>query len=157
MTRSTHTQGFDAYSARLNALVDEAQVLMDQLCSISEGQGDAIKSGDIAQVVEIVVNREPVVQSIVRVGEEIGAFIADPSMIDRVDDADRAAALGRISSIEHAMKRLRERDAKDQQLMEEARDGLADQLAGMGTNQNALRAYSNRTGTPNPILQDRQG
>lgn len=157
MTKLADKHGFDAHSTRLSTLVDEAQSMMDQLCTLSAGQSEAIQSGDIARVVEIVVGREPVVQNIVRVGEEIGAFIADPAMISTISDEDRASALKRISSIEHAMKRLRERDAQDQRLMEMARDGLADQLAEMGAGQNALRAYSKRSGTPNPILQDRQG
>ena len=156
MTKSTYTPG-DAHAARLNSLVDEAQALMDQLCTISNGQSEAIQAGDVAQIVEIVTIREPVVRGLVCVGEEIGAFIEDPKMIAQVSDADRSEALKRISLIEHTMKRLRERDDQDQKLMESARDTLADQLASMGTNQNALRAYSSRPSTPNPILQDRQG
>lgn len=157
MTKSTDTTHFPTNAARLGSLVDEAQSLMDQLCAISTGQSEAIEVGDVAQIVEIVVKREPVVQGLVSVGEEIGAFIENPDAIAKVSTQERDEAMRRIALIEHAMKRLRERDAHDQKQMEAARDKMAGQLASMGTNQNALRAYSSRTGTPNPILQDREG
>tara|TARA_R110002072_G_scaffold42064_19_gene118446 strand:+ start:30845 stop:31330 length:486 start_codon:yes stop_codon:yes gene_type:complete len=161
MTGSAHSQENNAHAtpqaARLSSLVDEAQGLMDELVSISVGHTDAIKGGDVAKIVEIVSTREPIVASLVRVGEEIGAFIADPDAIAKVGDAECEQAFKRIGAIEHTMKRLRERDAQDQILMESARDQLAGQLAGMGTGKTALRAYKPNQGTPNPILQDRQG
>ncbi len=157
MTGQNNTTPSDAHASRLNSLVNEAQELMDQLCTLSEGQSKAIESGDIAQIVEVVSSREPVVLGLVSVGEEIAAFIQDPGMIASVHDTDRKEALGRIASIEQAMKRLREQDAQDQHMMESARDKLAQQISGTGANQNALRAYSNRSSTPNPILQDREG
>jgi len=161
MTKSSNTPDSDAsassQAARLSSLVDQAKTLMDQLCDISNVQTDAIKSGEIDQVVEIVAKREPLVRGLVCVGEEIGAFITDPKMIGAVDDVQRSNALDRIASIEQSMKKLREHDAQDQKLMESARDGLANQLASMGAGMNALRAYTSRTATPSPILQDRQG
>lgn len=161
MTKSTNTHDSDVpagtQTARLSSLVDQAKTLMDQLCDISSTQSDAIKSGDIDQIVEIVTKREPMVRGLVCIGEEIGVFISDPKMIGAVDDTQRSDALNRIASIEQSMKELREHDAQDQKLMESTRDGLADQLASMGAGMNALRAYTSRTATPNPILQDRQG
>ena len=144
-------------ASRLSSLVDEASSLMDQLSTLSEAQRESVTKGDVEQIIEVVSAREPVVRQIVRVGEEIGAFINDPKMVSRLSDTDRDAALKRIALIEHAMKRLRERDAQDQVRMEEARDGLANQLSGMGAGQSALRAYSTKAKTPNPILQDRKG
>ena len=157
MTDSAQKPSSHGPSARLDSLVDQAQDLMGQLSAVSNGQGMAIESGDIAKVVEIVTIREPIVRGLVNVGEEIGAFIQDPKMISKMSQRDQDGALKRIALIELAMKRLREQDAKDQGLMEAARDAMANELASMGTNQSALRAYSGRSATPNPILQDRQG
>jgi len=160
MTESTHTPGFGAHDAhyeRINSLIDQAQKLMDRLCAIGEEQRDAIRSGEVDRMVEMVATREPIVRTLVRVGEEIGAFLEDPGMVSRLSDTDRVNALGRIDSIRQVMESLRARDEQDQKLMEKTRDGLADQLATTGTNQSALRAYSGRSSTPNPILQDRQG
>ena len=142
--------------SRLNGLVDQAGELMDQLAEISAGQSEAIQAVDVERVVDFVSRREPIVRRLVVVGEEIAA------VIEAIDGggqshSEHQDALLKITSIEHAMKRLREQDARDQQLMEEARDRLASQLASTGTNQSALRAYSSRGGTPNPVLQDRQG
>ncbi len=143
--------------ARLTTLVDQAGELMDQLSSISDGQRDAIKAVDVEQIVEYVARREPVVSQLVTVGEEIAAVIQSFDEGLQKPDVSYNDALTKIASIEHAMKRLREQDAQDQQLMEEAREKLASQLASTGTNQNAMRAYSSRPNTPNPTLQDRQG
>ena len=145
------------HSARLHSLIDEAQVFMDQLGTMGEQQSQAIESGDVVQILELVGSREPIVRGLVDVGEEIGAFIQDPDAINKVSVEQREDAMGRIAKIEHAMKRLRERDASDQVQMQAVRDQMAGQLSSMGTGQSALRAYSARTGTPNPILQDRQG
>ncbi len=157
MTKPDLTPKLNAPGARLHSLVDQAQILMDQLTVLSDGQSEAIEGGDVAQIVEIVSKRDPVVHGLVNVGEEIGAFIEDPEMIAKVSDNERSKAMARIASIEHAMKRLRERDAQDQVQMKATRDAMAEQLSNMGTNQSALRAYSGRPSTPNPILQDRQG
>lgn len=157
MTDSAHISETHPSSSRLHSLIDEAQVFMDQLGSMSEKQSQAIDSGDVVQILELVNSREPIVRGLVCVGEEIGAFIQDPSALSKVSEQQREDAMDRIAKIEHAMKRLRERDARDQELMGSVRDQMASDLASMGTNQNALRAYSTRSGTPNPILQDRQG
>ena len=157
MTKQAQNLGQEPHGTRLNSLVDEAQALMDQLGAISDGQHYAIRSGDIAQVLEVISKREPVVNGLVSVGEEIEAFIKDPGMLAKVPSDERSAALERITLIEIAMGKLREHDAQDQKIMESTRDGLASQLAGMGTGKSALRAYSSRTSTPNPTLHDRQG
>ncbi len=157
INRSNPSAHSSLESARLNSLVEKAKVLMDQLSAIAVRQTDAIESGDIEQIVEIVTKREPVVRGLVCVGEEIDAFISNPEAIALVNERERSKAFDRISSIEHAMRKLRERDVQDQKLMESTRDRLADELGSMGTGMSALRAYTTRSATPNPILQDRQG
>ncbi|HSG63805.1 MAG TPA: flagellar export chaperone FlgN [Gammaproteobacteria bacterium] len=144
-------------AARLDALLEEAGTLVDQLEAVGEQQHHAIESGQVHQIVEIVETRDPLVRSLVRVGEELNAFIEDGDARACLDDDVMERALRRIAIYEHTMKRLRERDAKDQQLMEQARDKIASQLASMGSGKNALRAYSSRSTTPNPIMQDRRG
>jgi len=144
-------------SSRLQSLVDEAKSLLDKLNSLSDGQRDAIESGDVEQIVEIVTCREPIVRGLVCVGEEIGAFIENPDTIGQIGQAERQIALDRIVLIENDMAKLRERDQQDQVLMQTTRDRIAEQLSGMGNNQTALRAYSSKANTPNPILHDREG
>ena len=161
MTKPIHTPDLEPKPpcglTRLNALVDEAAMLMDQLGAISTDQHQAVESGDVAQIVEVVSKREPIIRGLVCVGEEIEAFINNPQAIASVGKDACADALDRIAKIEHAMKKLRERDARDQKRMESTRDALAEQLGSMGKGKNALRAYTSRSSTPNPILQDRQG
>ena len=144
-------------SPRLQSLIDEAQSLMDKLDSLSEGQRDAIESGDVDQIVEIIKSREPIVRGLVCVGEEIGVLIDNPKMLGAIEQSQRKNALDRIALIEESMTKLRKRDQEDQILMETTRDRIAEQLSGMGNNQSALRAYSSKAKTPNPILHDRQG
>lgn len=147
----------EAIGARLGAMVDEAQVLIDQLGLISEQQQGAIREGDVERIVEVVAQRDPLVRRLVDVGGDIGALIENKPLMGEVSDALRDELLRRIANIEHAMKKIRERDARDQQVMESARDKMAKQLAGMGAGRTALRAYSTRKGTPNPTMQDRRG
>lgn len=144
-------------SSRLNSLVDQAGSLMDQLSEMSETQSQAIQAVDIDKIVEYVSRREPVIGQLVIVGEEIEAIISTIDQRNQSSSVSYKAALAKITTIEHAMKRLREQDARDQQSMEAAREKLSDQMASSGTNQSALRAYSAKPATPNPILQDRQG
>lgn len=144
-------------AARLGALLDEAGTLVDQLGAVGEQQSHAIESGQVRQIVEIVATREPIVRALVRVGEELGALIEDDSTRAMLGDEVMERALRRMAVYEHTMKRLRERDARDQQRMERTRDQLASQLAGMGSGKSALRAYSLRPQTPNPTMQDRRG
>ena len=143
--------------ARLDSLIEQAQSLMAQLVTLSKDQSQVIESGDVAQIIEIVSLREPVVQGLVSVGEEIGAFIENKQAMESLQSKDRDEAFSRIASIEETMKLVRDRDAQDQRAMEKARDSMSGQLAVMGTNRSALKAYSSRSGTPGPILQDREG
>ncbi len=157
MTASPQQWDAQSLGQRIDALLDEAQGLIDRLRVVSDHQQGAVESGDVARIVEVVSQREPLVSSIVRVGEEIGAFIENRELMALVPEPSRSEALRRISGFEHAMKLLRERDARDQRLMEQARDRLAGQLSGMSHGKSALRAYSTRARTPDPIMQDRRG
>jgi flagellar biosynthesis/type III secretory pathway chaperone len=143
--------------ARLESLLEETGTLVEQLEAVSSQQQHAIESGQVQQIVEVVAKREPVVQGLVRVGEELGAFIEDPSTRSAIGDQAYNAALRRIAGYEHTMKRLRERDAQDQDRMQAARDQLASQLASMGSGRSALKAYSVRSKATNPTMQDRRG
>jgi len=143
--------------SRLESLLDEAGTLVDQLQAVGAEQRHAIESGQVQQIVEVVAKRDPIVQSMIRVGEELGAFIEDPTTKSALSEQTLSSVLLRIAGYEHTMKRLREQDAKDQVLMEQTRDKLAAQLAGMGSGQSALRAYSSKSTPPNPIMQDKRG
>lgn len=143
--------------SRLESLLDEAGVLVDQLQAVGAEQRHAVESGQVQQIVEVVAKRDPIVQSMIRVGEELGAFIEDPTTKTTICEQTLNGALLRIAGYEHTMKRLREQDARDQAQMEQTRDKLAAQLAGMGSGKSALRAYSSRSSTPNPIMQDKRG
>jgi len=158
MTAST-PQPRDARTieSRLDGLIERARDLMEQLTAVSDQQSDAIRSGDVAKIIEIIAQREPLVAQIVDVGEEIGAIVENDELMGVLGREKQGEALRRISTIEHAMKRLRERDGRDQELMVETRDAMARQLAGMGSGKSALRAYSTRSQTPDPIMQDRRG
>jgi len=157
MTSTAQTPSDGALGDRLSTLVDRAQSLVNRLEALSASQSEAISSGQIEQIVELVTSREPLVSEIVTVGEEIGAILVDPDFGSQMNEQVHAQTLDQISQIELVMHRLRDRDAQDQKHMESTRDELARQLVEMGSAQNALRAYSGRQGTPNPILQDRQG
>lgn len=157
MTASPQQWDAQTLGHRVEALLDEAQALIDRLGLISASQRDAVESGDVVRIVEVVAQREPLVRAIVRVGEEIGALVENPRLVAMLPDDQRTGALGRIGALEHTMKHLREQDAHDQQLMERARDRLAEQLSGMGTGKTALKAYSARPANPNPTMQDRRG
>ncbi len=143
--------------ARLEALLTHAGTLIEQLEAVGNQQRHAIESEQVQQIVEVVAIREPIVRGMVEVGEELGAFIEDPATRSTLGKATLERALRQVASFEHAMKRMRERDAQDQERMEQTRNKLAQQLAGTGTGKSALRAYSTKTATPNPIMQDKRG
>lgn len=157
MAASSTAHNEQPLAARIDDLIEGARSLLDRLSIIADEQRTAIAEGDVPRIVEIVGQREPLIRQLVRVGEEIGAVIEAPETAGELSAVQREDALSRISGIEHTMKRLREQDAHDQELMENTRDRLAAQLAGMGTGRNALKAYSTRSVAPNPIMQDRKG
>ena len=144
-------------ASRLETLLQQASELIDQLEAISEQQRHAIESAQVTQIVEVVAKRDPLVQSMLRVGEELRIYIEDDRVRSAIGVGVMEDALHRVAGIEHKMKHLRERDAKDQELMEKTRDSLARQLSGMSTGTNALRAYSTRSKSTNPTMQDKKG
>ncbi len=144
-------------ASRLEVLLEQAGELIEQLETISEQQRHAIESAQVSQIVEVVANRDPLVQSMLRVGEELRTYIEDERVRSVVGVSVMENALHRVASFEHKMKHLRERDARDQELMERTRDALARQLSGMNSGTSALRAYSTRSQSPNPTMQDKRG
>lgn len=143
--------------ARLDALLEQTGTLIEQLQAVSDQQRQAVESEQVQQIVEVVAIREPIVRSMVQVGDELGAFIEDPSTQQMLGKPTLERALRQIASYEHAMKLMRERDAQDQQRMEQTRAKLVRQLSGTGTGKSALRAYSSKNTNPNPIMQDKRG
>ncbi|MGV6814881.1 MAG: hypothetical protein ACWA5W_07740 [Phycisphaerales bacterium] len=157
MTKEIEIKHQISKADRLGSLIEQADSLMGQLKSLSKEQALVIESGDVAQIIEMVSLREPIVQGLVLVGEEIGAFIENTEAMAQLSAAQRREALSQIAAIEGSMKEVRQQDERDQAAMEKVRDAMADQMSMMGAGQNALRAYSSRPSAPNPILQDRQG
>jgi len=161
MPKSNTTRSADDQSAllhaRLEALLEQTGSLIEQLEAVGNQQRHAVESEQVQQIVEVVAMREPIVRRMVEVGDELGAFIEDKSTQQMIGKATLERAMRQIASYEHAMKLMRERDTHDQDRMERTRAKLVRQLAGTGTGKNALRAYSTKPTSPNPIMQDKEG
>lgn len=142
--------------ARLETLLGQIGALIEQLQAVADQQRHAVETEQVQQIVEVVAIREPIVRSMVQVGDELGAFIEDTATQRLLGTPTLERALRQIASYEHAMKLLRERDAQDQEQMEHTRDKLVRQLTGAGTGKEALRAYSTKPTNPNPIMQDKR-
>lgn len=148
------------WAPRLGRLLDEQLALATTLDRMSQTQTQTLAAGDVEGLLEIVAQREPIVERMADLAVEIEPFVRQMgSLATQMHPEDRAALRGRLDQLDQLLVSVEERDAADQVTLAERRDELARDLATLAKGRRAAGSYATGEGDgpDGPMFQDRQG
>ena len=141
--------------ATLSPMLDEAQSLLARLDALSKRQGEFIDDGAPERLLGLLEERQVVID---RLSEIIAA--ADPlrARLERAPGASTAqkqSVRDRLNAISEGVGWISLRDKKDGERLQQRRDDIAGQLAGLGASRTAHAAYGSAR-PAGPRFQDKQ-
>lgn len=144
--------------ARLRTLLDEQEALFVRLDALSKEQARLVREEATDELLRLLGERQGVVAALEQASAELEPF---RDRWDRVlagarpEQRDRfAAQLNKLSEIAAT---IAARDDADRRTIEERRDRLAGDLAGVGNVRGAVAAYGQSGTRPAARFQDREG
>ncbi len=149
----------DALRARRMAmLVRDQRALCLELGSLSQTQSVMVEGGDSDGVLEVLGQRQQVIDRMSRLNEEL-APLRDQreTLLTHLAQSEREAIRAAIHEIGELVESVRHRDEQDREVMVRRRAGIAGEISGVSRARGAVAAYS---GTRAPVpakFQDRQG
>ncbi len=150
---------------RLRRLVDDQTDLALSLDHLSSIQTEAVNRGDVATTLDVLAQREPLVERMTAISRELEPFLSQPTIAggvtgttspaSRLQGELRSDLERRLSRLTDVMNRVNERDRADRARLESLRQHVADELASVATSKGAMSAYGSPSGVQNPSFQDR--
>lgn len=167
-----HPSGLDAehyrdptrWLPRLRRLIDDQTDLALSLEHLSSIQSEAVNRGDVATTLDVLAQREPLVERMTAISRELEPFLSQPGSVggggspspaSRLQGELRSDLERRLSRLTDVMNRVNERDREDRARLESLRQHVADELASVATSKGAMSAYGSRSGVQSPSFQDR--
>jgi hypothetical protein len=154
--RSTQQRRQADDSSRFSAAVTRRHELYVRLDALSRRQSACVESEDTSVLLEVLAEREGIVQEIVGLSQEIERWGAPERLLGALGVAER----DRVEKADHEASRLAstilERDEADRLILEERRAALSAEMSGVSNGRTAMAAYGGR-GRPGPRMQDRNG
>lgn len=142
---------------RLGRLLDEQLALAGTLDEMSREQTQTLAAGDAEGVLEIVCERDGIVQRMADLAVEVEPFVRRMgSLASQMHPEDRTALRARLDRLDEMLGAIEERDAADRAVLESRREALGRDLATLAKGRHAHGAYGGDGGVA-PLFQDRQG
>lgn len=160
---STPSQALEAKAGpidygRLRELLEEQASLFLRLDALSKRQSRLVREEQTDDLLRVLGERQRVVEAIERAARALEPFRARWETVlagARVEQRDRFAR--QVEELAELAAAIAARDDADRTLIEERRDRLASDLAGMGRVRGAVAAYAPTRGRPAARFQDREG
>ena len=155
-----------ACARRMARLVDDQHALCTELDGLSRSQSTLVESGDTDGVLEVLGQRQQLIDRISHLNEELAPLREQrDTLMAFLGEPDRERVRRRVEEIALTVERIRARDDHDREEMERRRTVIAGELSGLARARGAVAAYS--TGHPGgagggahgpgPRFQDRKG
>ncbi|MEO0484087.1 MAG: flagellar export chaperone FlgN [Planctomycetota bacterium] len=153
---SGHGLDHGALPRRLADLLDRQLGLYGQLDGLSQAQRGLIDDDEAEQLLDLLRQREFLVEQILRVNAELDPLLGHWER-DRLTAgaATRTEIARRVESVQALAESVANRDDADRQALQRRRDAVADQLGSIGRGRGAVQAYG--SGAPAARYQDREG
>lgn len=142
---------------RLRGLLDEQESLFVRLDALSKRQSGLVRDEATDELLGVLGDRQAVVEALDRVSSALDPFRArwdDVLAEARPEVRERLAS--KVDELAELAGRIAARDEADRRLIEERRDRLAGELAGMTNVRGAVAAYGSGGGRPPAKFQDRE-
>jgi len=127
---------------RLTTLLERQQGLVDQLAGLADQQAALIERSDTDALLGLLTRRQRVIDEFAGMQTELAELTDDlERRLETVDDAQRERIQGLLNEIGDRLNTIMERDARDQQTLEAARDRSKQELASLDAARHARQAY----------------
>lgn len=156
MAESDRTTGVSP-AARVRALAMQMRDRCLRLDELSTAISTRVIDDEPDVLVALLVEREPLVVELARLGDELAAILDDPASARVLGQAEHAQIRDRLAQLEQVMARIRERDQRARAELQRRRDEMAGRLASVNTANGAARAYSGGPRHTYPTVQDSRG
>ncbi|MGQ0627865.1 MAG: hypothetical protein ACT4PL_07165 [Phycisphaerales bacterium] len=151
----------EVWLPRLIRLLDDQLADANTLSALSRAQAAAAAAGEIDEIVEILGQREPIVEAMTARGTDLEPFAKGMgTFMAQVAPRYRDLVGERITQIDALVGVVNQQDELDRAALERYRDRIATDLAGVGKARTALAAYGrDRSDVDDhgPRFQDHRG
>jgi hypothetical protein len=142
---------------RLLRLVDEQTDLVMSLDRLSQLQSRAVAEGDPSGALEILAQRDPLVERMIEISRQLQPYVSEssgsPAPVRSLPPEPRGALQRRLSRLSEQLAAIAQRDHADKGALESMRAKVATELAGVATGRGVASAYQASGGSPQ--MQDR--
>jgi hypothetical protein len=142
--------------AHVENLVAELVALYGQLDALSQRQTELVGGASLDPLLDVLSERQPIVDRIDAVTGELGPILADREAVLAAAGPGAGELRLRLAGVEQMAEAINARDERDRAALMQRRQSVSDELAGIGTARAANRAYGGPSDT-RPRLQDRRG
>lgn len=124
-------------------LLDEQVELCLAFEQMSTRQTELIAAGLVDDMLALLTGREGLLERIVEIHHVLEPFHArHAELVHGLSNSDRVSIQGRIDAVASVIERIRLRDDADRRTLEQQRQAVADELAGMARLRGAAAAYA---------------
>lgn len=123
-------------------LLGRQRDLYIQLDGLSAQQASLVAAEDADGLLGLLGERERVMERVLEVNARLEPYRRRwGDVVERLDEAQRAAVGALVGELEALTRRIAERDEADRRAMEESRRAIGAELGSMGRQRAAVRAY----------------
>jgi hypothetical protein len=138
----------------LERLLETQQELFTKLESMSQRQSTLIESQETDQLLEVLAERQCVIDRIAENSAALEPFRASwNAVLGGLDEIGKVRVRRRLDMLSALAERIAQRDEADRRLLEERRDAVAGELMQVNRGRGAMAAY--REAESGPRMQDR--
>lgn len=138
-------------------MLDMERRLYEELDELSRGQGELIEQERTDDLLALLGRRQTLLTKIQAVNDSIAPVRARwQEFLSPLEPQQRQRVGSLVDSITKLIEGVAERDRADRQRMQESRDRVASELAGLESSRRAAGAYGVGMNNPRPLFQDRE-
>jgi flagellar biosynthesis/type III secretory pathway chaperone len=127
---------------RLTDLLEEQRRAVTQLKNLAQQQGDHIRSGRSDALLSLLSKRQELIDGFLATHNRMQSLLEDVSeQVKRLTSDDRASIRAMIDEINVLLSEVLERDDQDRKALEEARQGVREEMQSMTSGRQARNAY----------------
>ncbi len=141
---------------RLGAMLAEQVDLAQQLDALSREQSEALDDGRVDHALEVLQLRQPLVDRLSQLSSDLEPLAARLTKdASELDPARRQPLMEDAHRLEDLIEQVNQRDARDRLSLEQARQAIGAEIAGLDRGRSMMNAYGPRPAA-DPSFQDRE-
>lgn len=147
----------EAWLPRLTALVASQESMFARLEMLCQRQAGLVRAEETDLLLALLAERRSIVENIAEASAALAPFRRRwDAVLAALPDEKRGEIQRRLRLISETAARIASQDEADRRVMEQRRDAIADEMAGLSRGRGAVAAYGGRVGDPTPRYQDRE-